>query len=88
MLADLGQRDLQLLQHGQQHLDRAELARQALDRGGDLAGVQRVVDPPVAGQVSLSWGGSRSAGSQVISAVCTPGSRAAASTNRVVVSSR
>ena len=53
VLADLCQRDLQLLQHGQQPADRAELAGQALDRGGELDRVQRVVDPPVAGQVLL-----------------------------------
>ena len=36
----------------------------------------------------LSWGGNRSSGSHVIRASRTPGRRAAASTNRVVVSSR
>ena len=51
VLPHLGQRDLQLLQHGQQPLHRAELAGQALHRGGDLARVERVVDPPVPGQV-------------------------------------
>ena len=51
VLAHLGQRDLQLLQHGQQPLHLAELAGQALHRGGDLARVERVVDPPVPGQV-------------------------------------
>ena len=50
VLPHLGQRDLQLLQHGQQPLHRAELAGQALHRGGDLARVERVVDPPVPGQ--------------------------------------
>ncbi len=89
MLPHLGQRDLQLLQDGQQPLHLAELAGQALHRGGDLARVERVVDPPVPGQVlSRSAGGSRSSGSQVIRAVRTSGRRAAASTNRVVVSSR
>ena len=89
VLPHLGQRDLQLLQDGQQPLHLAELAGQALHRGGDLAGVERVVDPPVPGQVLPERGRQpvlRLAGDQGQSA--RPGRRAAASTNRVVVSSR
>ena len=51
MLADLRERYLQLLEHGHDPLHRPELAGQARDRGGDLPGVQRVVDAPVAHQV-------------------------------------
>ena len=54
VLADLGQRHLQLLQHGQQPLHRAQLPPEPLDGPGDLAGVERVVDPPVPGQACLA----------------------------------
>jgi len=64
------------------------LRDKALHRAGDLARVERVVDPPVPGQVLPELGRQRSSGSQVIRAIRTPGRRAAASTNRVVVSSR
>ncbi len=50
MLADLGQRHLELLEHGQQALHRADLPAEPLDRPGDLPGVERVLDPPVPGQ--------------------------------------
>jgi hypothetical protein len=52
MLADLGQRHLQLLQHGQQPLHRADLLAEPLHGPGDLAGVERVFDPPVPGQAA------------------------------------
>ena len=55
MLADLGQRHLELLEHGQQPLHRAQGPGQALDGPGDLAGVERVVDAPVPGQVLLEF---------------------------------
>ena len=50
MLADLRQRDLELLEHGQQPLHRPEVPAEALHGRGDLAGVERVVDPPVPGE--------------------------------------
>jgi len=43
VLTDLGQRDLELLQDGQQPLHLPELAGQPLHRAGDLAGVEGVV---------------------------------------------
>ena len=42
VLADLGQRHLELLEHGQQPLHRAQRPGQTLDGPGDLAGVERV----------------------------------------------
>ena len=50
VLAHLGEGHLQLLQDGQQPLHRAELPAEPLHGAGDLAGVERVVDPPVPGQ--------------------------------------
>ena len=51
MLTYLGQGYLQLLQDGQQPLHRAELLAEPVGGGGDLAGVEPVVDPPVPGQL-------------------------------------
>ena len=55
-LADLGERHLKLFQRTDEPLDAAQLAAQARDPFGDLARVQRVVDPPVPGQVGLQFG--------------------------------
>ena len=55
VLADLGQRHLELLEHGQQPLHRAQRPGEPLDGPGDLAGVERVVDAPVPGQVLLEF---------------------------------
>jgi hypothetical protein len=52
-LAHLGQRHLQLLQSADQAFHRPHLPAQAGHRGGDLARVERVVDPPVPVQVFL-----------------------------------
>ena len=87
-LPDLGQRHLELLQGADQTFDPAHLAAQAGDRLGDLPGVERVVHPPVAGEVLRSSGGRLDEGSVVMSPRRTPGSWAAAATNRVVASSR
>ena len=57
MLADLRKRDLKLLEHGQQPLDRPEVPAQALHRRGDLPGVERVVDPPVPGDPAAQVAG-------------------------------
>ena len=57
MLADLRQRHLQLLEHGQQPLDRSDMPAQALHGGGDLPGVERVIDPPVPGESSAQLAG-------------------------------
>ncbi len=43
---------LQLLQYRQEPLNRANTLTNALHRGGDLPGVQGVVDPPVRGQAA------------------------------------
>ena len=56
-LTGVGERHLQLLQRADQPLDGPELPRQPGDRLGDLARVQRVVDPPVPGQVPRQLGG-------------------------------
>ena len=88
MLADLRDRHLELLEDGQQPLHVAELPAQSLDRPRDLPGVERVVDLPVPGQAVPEPGRRRSSGSLVIRPSRTSGRLAAASTNRVVVSSR
>ena len=51
--ADLGQRHLELLQDGQQPLHRPICPPSPSTADGDLAGVERVVDPPVPGQPRL-----------------------------------
>ena len=55
-LAHLCQRHLQLLQRADQAFDPADLAAEAGHRLGDLARVERVVDPPVPVQAFLQHG--------------------------------
>jgi hypothetical protein len=55
-LADLGQRHLELLERPDDPLHPADLAAQPGHRLGDLARVEGVVDPPVAGELLVQHG--------------------------------
>ena len=50
MVPDLPERHLQLLEYPEEPLHRADVLADRLGGGGDLPGVERVVDPPVRGQ--------------------------------------
>ena len=88
LLPDLRERHLQLLEHPDEPPHRADAAAERFGGGGDLPGVERVVDPPVGGQGAARPSGTRLSGSQVMSASSVSGTVAAASTNRIVASSR
>ncbi len=87
-LAGVRERHLQLLQRADQPLDRPQLPREPRDGLGDLPRVQRVVDPPVPGQVPRQLGGNLLRGRGRDQAQPHAGQRAAVATNRTVAGIR
>jgi len=47
LLPHLGERHLQVLEHPDEPLHRADVLAHRCDAAGDLPGIQRIVDPPV-----------------------------------------
>jgi hypothetical protein len=88
VVPDLPERHLQLLEHPEEPLHRAGAAADRFGGGGDLPGVERVVDPPVRGQPGPQPIGDAAlgvAGDEGQLGVRQP---AVASTNRIVAPSR
>ncbi len=86
-LAHLRQRHLEVLEDGDQPVDRPEPLAERGDGAGELIGVEAVVDPPVAGDRRRGrFAGTRSTGSLLTSPTRAPGTALTAPTNRVVAS--
>ena len=81
------ERDLEVLQDGDEAVDRAEVAAHRRHGLGEPVGVEAVVDAPVPGGGQAHGGGNASIGSLLIRPTWAPGTWATASTKRAVASS-